>query len=67
MFTIYNDNILLLNIFTYTLYNDTEYNDNNNNVTYLWQRSLCIITMSLFPDVTFLSSNFYTNIVSSDF
>ena len=52
MFTIYNDNILLLNIHACTLYNNTEYsnninNNNNNEVTYLSQRSLCLITMSL--------------------
>ena len=53
MFTIYNDNVLLLNMHTYTLYNNTEYN-NNNNVTYLWQRSLCIITVSLLCYISFL-------------
>ena len=34
MFAIYNDNILLLNMHAYTLYNNIEYNninDNNNN------------------------------------
>ena len=37
MFTIYNDNGLLLNMHAYTLYNNTKYYNinNNSNVTYL--------------------------------
>ena len=43
---IYNDYTLLQNSYVYILYNTT-YNNINNNVTYLNQRSLCIVTMSL--------------------
>ena len=57
MLTTYNDNVLLLNIHAYIFYNNTEYNNNINNnddVTYLWQRSLCIFTMSLLYYISFL-------------
>ena len=52
MITIYNDNTLLQNSCIYISYNNTTYNSINNNVIYLSQRSLGIVTVSLF-----LSSN----------
>ena len=47
IFTIYKDNTLLQNACVYILYNNTDYDNINNNVTYLIQRSLCIVTLSL--------------------
>ena len=64
MFTIYIDNVLLLNMCSYTLYNNVIYNNNNvndniENVTYLWQRSFYIITISLSCYIPKLTSVFY--------
>ena len=48
-FTIYNYNVLLLDMCIYILYNNTEYNYyiSTNNVPLLCQRSLCIIAVPL--------------------
>ena len=54
MFTINNDNIVILDVHVYNLYNNTEYNNNNNNVNCLWQRSSCILLCLYY--VMFLSS-----------